>query len=260
MLKELGPVSVVAVNALKQGRSGPPAGPVTADIGERVARKVGDLSSQEMLLATSPVPALLEDATSVPPISDDELKATGAFLSTESIFARYKSNLPQVAAPAAGSGEPASETAVTPAGGAVGQPPALADIPGRPSRLGVRPEPAATPETKPISRSEVVPVAATALGTPAAPAPSEMKPAMPVGTNQRGVMVVTQPGEAVIIFDDNPSLTCKTPCQFPLAPGRHTMKITRAGYRDLLKIFTVERNGSDRSASWLCRQRPGPSM
>src|SRR5262249_9059556 len=47
------------------------------------------------------------------------------------------------------------------------------------------------------------------------------------------------PGQAVLVADDNPEFSCKTPCRLSLKPGRHTLKAALPGYREALKIIQV---------------------
>lgn len=43
-----------------------------------------------------------------------------------------------------------------------------------------------------------------------------------------------------MVFDNNPSLNCVTPCQISLTPGRHTLVATLAGHRQEQRILQVE--------------------
>ena len=42
-------------------------------------------------------------------------------------------------------------------------------------------------------------------------------------------------------FDDRDNLKCASPCQVPLAAGRHVWRATLSGYRDALGVFNIER-------------------
>ena len=51
--------------------------------------------------------------------------------------------------------------------------------------------------------------------------------------------LVSVPSGAILTIDSNPSLTCKTPCDLNLTPGRHTLASSLAGYRSALRIFEL---------------------
>ena len=51
--------------------------------------------------------------------------------------------------------------------------------------------------------------------------------------------LVSIPPGAILTIDANPELTCKTPCDFILAPGRHTLASSLNGYRAALRIFEL---------------------
>jgi len=71
--------------------------------------------------------------------------------------------------------------------------------------------------------------------TPAPAAPRKAENAAPAGPKQ--VQFVTQPAGASIVIDDNPQLTCKSPCFLSLPPGRHTIRADADGYRTSRRIF-----------------------
>jgi len=50
------------------------------------------------------------------------------------------------------------------------------------------------------------------------------------------VHVVTTP-PATIVFDNDSAKTCRTPCDFDLAAGRHSLAANAEGYRQRLMIF-----------------------
>jgi glucose/arabinose dehydrogenase len=54
--------------------------------------------------------------------------------------------------------------------------------------------------------------------------------------------VTTTPPGATVIFDDNPSKGCKSPCTVTLSAGRHTFVVQRAGYREQHRIIEVPRD------------------
>jgi len=58
------------------------------------------------------------------------------------------------------------------------------------------------------------------------------------------VTVETSPSRASVVFDNNPSTACQSPCNIALAKGRHTVAATLAGYRQALKIFELPRDAT----------------
>ena len=103
----------------------------------------------------------------------------------------------------------------------------------RPSPAGERP---AKPETAPPD--EVKPEE-TPKTVERPPAPVRQ----PGSSVEKIVTVETEPAGARAVFDNNPSLACRTPCTMPLLPGRHSLLMTMEGYRDSLKIFEVPQTG-----------------
>ncbi len=51
--------------------------------------------------------------------------------------------------------------------------------------------------------------------------------------------LVSIPPGAILTIDSNPALTCATPCDLNLAPGRHTLSSSLNGYRAALRIFEL---------------------
>jgi serine/threonine-protein kinase len=83
-----------------------------------------------------------------------------------------------------------------------------------------------------------------AKAEPAKPAESpkaeNAKPAEPL---QPGATVEfsidTVPGGATAVIDGSPESTCRTPCNLPLASGRHTVLFKLDGYRDANRIVMI---------------------
>jgi hypothetical protein len=75
--------------------------------------------------------------------------------------------------------------------------------------------------------------------TPLAPARQPAAPAVSKGV-ERMVGVASSPAGSLVVFDNNPAVTCVAPCQIGLTPGRHFLDATLAGYRLTKKIFNVE--------------------
>jgi hypothetical protein len=170
-----------------------------------------------MELAAKPNPPLIQDTTYIIQVPDDEITAGHNDLplqSTQSVFLLYQRDLPA-------SGAPPAETQPPPAGnfGPAASP--AAAIPAPADR-------AILPRTLPASGVSE-PRAAQATAFP--------KDARPVSFN-------SDPAGAAVVFDDLSNLRCTTPCQMPLAPGRHTLVATLAGYHDALKVWNVDKSAS----------------
>jgi serine/threonine-protein kinase len=71
---------------------------------------------------------------------------------------------------------------------------------------------------------------------------AQAAPAVP-GPEQP-IQFATNPPGATVVVDDNPAFTCVTPCQLPLAPGRHTLTATADGYRVAHRIFETPRDAN----------------
>lgn len=113
-----------------------------------------------------------------------------------------------------------------------------------------RPSPSPAPPVSNPPSSESAPAAPAVAEQPApdsqpappaqAPAPVKQKPAVvrpPASAAEHLVTVESVPPGAVITFDNNPSISCKTPCTMPLFAGRHSARASLAGYRDEFKFF-----------------------
>jgi len=124
--------------------------------------------------------------------------------------------------------------------------PAPEGIP-KPSPSVAEPPPAASPHeaeqapTPEPPRAEPEPEPAASKETPKKAAgrqrPVVVRP--PASSAEQMVTVETYPPGGVVIFDNNPSVTCKAPCTMPLLPGRHSVRASLPGYRDDFKYFQV---------------------
>jgi serine/threonine-protein kinase len=72
----------------------------------------------------------------------------------------------------------------------------------------------------------------------------ERAQATPVPGPEQPIQFATNPPGATVVVDDNPAFTCVTPCQLPLAPGRHTLTATADGYRVAHRIFETPRDAN----------------
>ncbi|MBI4873475.1 MAG: serine/threonine protein kinase [Acidobacteria bacterium] len=75
--------------------------------------------------------------------------------------------------------------------------------------------------------------------TPAPPPSERPAPLPPPKPAAGGVQVFSSPPGATVVIDNDSSLTCATPCNLTLPPGRHTMVASLDGYRRTPKIFTL---------------------
>jgi hypothetical protein len=97
----------------------------------------------------------------------------------------------------------------------------------KPSALGA-------PVGVPVETPEPTPVKPTPRPTPVPPSPTPAAPAGPFT-----VRVATTPPGSTVVFDNSPSLSCKSPCDISLSAGRHTLAATLTGHRRRLMIFEV---------------------
>ena len=218
MLNELAAISEAAKTAASLDRSSS-AEPPAPEVAGRIRDLVGDLSSREMKLVIKPAPKLLEDNTSFIKIPDAEIQhSESANLSFESPFDRYKNN--KNPAP------PASTTDGAPA-------PALPVLPDQqPSVPPEAPGPSGSPGRPPK------------LNPRADLAPSGVNSSNSLQASAGNVTIISQPSGAMVFVDDSSQLTCRTPCEIPLAADRHTLKSTVSGRRDILRIFEVVKGGN----------------
>ena len=217
MLKELGAVSDEAKRAADRAPEGASSQAAPAGAADRIRTLVGQLTTPQMELAARPAPALLEDKTNIVPVADDELTSARSdllLLSTESVFTVYQRSATPAGAPAV----PDSPAAPAPA-------PAAPPLP-------LSAPPAAIDRPAPVQRLAEPP-------TPLAPARQPAAAAVVKGS-ERMVEVASTPAGSLVVFDNNPAVTCVAPCQIGLTPGRHTLIATLAGHRMAQKIVTIE--------------------
>ena len=220
MLKELGAVSDEAKRAADRAPDGPVSQAAPASAADRIRTLVGQLTTPQMELAARPAPALLDDKTNIVPVADEELTSARSdllLLSTESVFTVYQRSASPGGAPAAPDTASPAPTALVPAA-----PPLPLSAP-----------PAAIDRPAPVQQRLAEPP------TPLAPARQPAAPAVSKGV-ERMVEVASSPAGSLVVFDNNPAITCVAPCQIGLTPGRHFLDATLAGYRLTKKIFNVE--------------------
>jgi serine/threonine protein kinase len=67
--------------------------------------------------------------------------------------------------------------------------------------------------------------------------PPAAQPSQPSG--EHTVQFVSEPPGAAIAVDNNPELSCKSPCMLKVGSGRHTASVQLDGYRNYPRIFSV---------------------
>ena len=106
----------------------------------------------------------------------------------------------------------------------------------RPSPAGEavkKPSPAEPPPAAQDKPAEPLPVKPEVASPPRPVAPPPKAPA----PTEQVVEFASSPAGATLVFDNNPQLTCTTPCSLALPKGRHTFVANLPGYRQSLKIF-----------------------
>jgi serine/threonine protein kinase len=115
---------------------------------------------------------------------------------------------------------------------AVAQPQPIVPTPAAAPTPAPAPPPAeATPESQPAVEEKEAPKQAA---LPAASAPSLPEDAL--------FQLTTSPANADVMFDENPSMKCTSPCKLNLSMGRHTFVARHAGYRDARRIIEIPRD------------------
>jgi len=249
MLAELGAVSEDAKR--EAGRTSAGGGETAAtNPAERIRSLFNILTTPQMELSAKAAPSLVKDDAHVTPIEDKEL--TGGhddllLLSTDSLFARYQA--------AAASGSPASPPADARSAVLASPSPAPATTsvpapPDRPAPLAALPQ-AERPATAPVPPPATPPAPPANAIVPSAPANAIVPPAPPQTVLKRAAKgsqqmftINSNPSGATVVLDSTADLSCRTPCEVPLSLGRHDLRANLAGYREVLKIFNVEKKSS----------------
>jgi serine/threonine-protein kinase len=132
----------------------------------------------------------------------------------------------------------------------VGQAPSAAgDAATQPAPASEKPPAATAPETKAPEAKAPEPKADTSTTPAEEPKPVQATPppqrslAPPVVAPKPGfeqsVQFLTEPPGAQVVIDGNSSQTCRTPCQMPLAAGRHALNVQLPGYRPYPRVFNI---------------------
>ena len=194
----------------------------------RIRAEVGSLVTPQMELISRAHPLLLDIATVVVSVPDEEInpgKLEIGYKSSESLYKLYQNS--EAREPAV----PGLETAANqPVSIPASEAPAAA--PGSTTPAPSFAHPAAETLTPPSN----LPPSANGDGKIAS-APTHTPP--PSAARGPGVPlhVESKPDGARIVFDSDTNSACVSPCDVTLAPGRHTLVARKEGYRDRLKIL-----------------------
>jgi tetratricopeptide (TPR) repeat protein len=224
MLNALGDISEEAKRAAAHPQHASVASS-SVDVASNMRALVGPLTSPQMELVARAAPPLLEDTTSIIPMPDEDLTGAHAntpFLSTEKIFAIYKSD------PASAAGPPPAPEAN----------PATNPVPEVPAPLA--------PPPTPVQPADLPTALPPRPGAELVPAPGE-----------RVVQVVSDPPGASIVFDGNSRLHCLAPCPISLSPDRHVLHATLAGYHDADKILMVDKGKKQETVNVVLEAKRG---
>ena len=121
------------------------------------------------------------------------------------------------------------------------------DRPGTPpvaeAKTGASGRPTALPPpTKPVPIPPALqPPETSSPKPPGTEKPPTTAPVKPSANAEQPLQVVTNPPGASVMIDRDPAKTCQSPCAFQVAPGRHVLALTLAGYREELRIVEVSR-------------------
>ncbi|MDP2996671.1 MAG: protein kinase [Bryobacterales bacterium] len=110
----------------------------------------------------------------------------------------------------------------------------------------VAPQPAAQPASKPVPAAPLQPPKPVAVAppverpSPTPPAvPSKPRATPPAKAGSGSMQIFSSPPGATVVVDNDPALTCTTPCNLNLPVGRHTLVASLAGFRRTPKIFNL---------------------
>jgi hypothetical protein len=82
-------------------------------------------------------------------------------------------------------------------------------------------------------------VSEQAPASAATAAPAATPPGTSPSPTEASFELTTTPAGAQAVFDGSPDLRCTTPCKLNLPMGRHALTVTRSGYRDAQRVFSL---------------------
>jgi len=108
--------------------------------------------------------------------------------------------------------------------------PSAMDVPSPPPKPSPSPTETAAAQT---GEAKTQLPAETEENPQAAPPKREDRPQVrPRPANgPQDVLVTTEPAGATAVLDNNPAVSCKTPCMLSVLPGRHTITLNQEGYQ-----------------------------
>jgi serine/threonine-protein kinase len=108
--------------------------------------------------------------------------------------------------------------------------PSAMDAP--PAPVKPLPSPAETAAAKPSDQQTQLPAEADEKPEAEPPKQPEGPKVKPRPANgPQDVLVTSEPAGAVAVLDNNPAVSCKTPCMLSVLPGRHTITLSQDGYQ-----------------------------
>jgi serine/threonine protein kinase len=135
---------------------------------------------------------------------------------------------------------PAAQTASNPPASDTAPPPVTEET--KPSPMA--PAPAANPASEPpVSTKQTSPAesdtqnpdkpAEAAEAAPEQPPPEPVRPKLKPRTAKgpQDVFVISDPPGATAVLDNNPAVSCKTPCNLSVLPGLHAVSVNQSGYQ-----------------------------
>ena len=109
--------------------------------------------------------------------------------------------------------------------------PSAMDTP--PVPVPVKPEPGPTQTATAKTSDEKNQLPAESDDKPEAAPPVEQRPKVKArpANGPQDVLVTSEPPGATAVLDNNPSVSCKTPCMLSVLPGRHAITVNQDGYQ-----------------------------
>jgi Protein kinase domain/PEGA domain len=97
----------------------------------------------------------------------------------------------------------------------------------------VKPEPGPTENAAAKTGDEKTQLPAESDDKPEAAPPVEQRPKVKArpANGPQDVLVTSEPPGATAILDNNPAVSCKTPCMLSVLPGRHAITLNQDGYQ-----------------------------
>ena len=124
--------------------------------------------------------------------------------------------------------EPAARSQPQAAAAAPAPPPPAAVTPAAVTPAAAAPAPLPVPSPLPLDTT--------------APPPAPVSAPEPAPASVARFQLTTSPSDASVVFDEDSSLNCTSPCSLDLPAGRHTFVVRHAGYREAQRIIEIPRD------------------